>query len=118
VDAINAALGTELACGEARLSASAHRHVAEDHPGDYPICLAAMREVIADPTFVGQDPKHADNFVLVKRIGLTDAKMVLVAVGLEPDAAGTYSVRTSYLIPQRTVDARRSAGRLIIPPAR
>ncbi len=56
--------------------------------------------------------------MLVKRIGLADGRAVLVAIGLEMTAAGTYSVRSSYLIPQRTIDARRQAGRLKIPRRR
>jgi hypothetical protein len=117
VDAINAVLGTELEAGRARLSSAAHRHMAEDHPADYPVCIAAlMAGAIATPTFIGQDPSHARNFALVKRIQRSDGSAVLVAIGLERTPGGTYNVRTSYLIPQRVVDARRAAGRLRIPP--
>ncbi len=94
---INAVLGTELQPGNARISRRAHQHMAEDHPDDYPVCLSALLSVIASPTFIGQDPKHSRNFVLVKRVGLADGRAVLVAVGLKPEA-GTYSVRASYLI--------------------
>ena len=117
VQAINAVLGTELEPGHARLSRAAHRHMATDHSDDYPICREALRGALENPTFIGQDPSHAGNFVLVKRVGLVDGRVVLVAVGLEP-AGGTYAVRTSYLISQRTVDARRSCGRLKAPPSR
>lgn len=113
---INAVLGTELEPGKARLSRSAHRHMAEDHPDDYAACFAALPSAIASPTFIGQDPSHAGNFVLVKRVGLPDGRAVLVAIGLEGGTGGTYSIRTSYLISQRTVDARRLAGRLRIAP--
>ncbi len=119
VDLINATLGTELEPGRARLSSTAHRHMADDHPADYQICIAALKaDAITAPTFIGQDPSHGGNFVLVKRVGLPDGRAVLVAIGLEPNDRGDYSVRTSYLIPQRTINARRGAGRLKIPPAR
>jgi hypothetical protein len=118
VDLINATIGTELEPGRARLSRSAHRHIAKDHAADYTICMAALQaDAITAPTFIGQDPSHAGNFVLVKRVGLPDGRAVLVAIGLEPDDGGNYSVRTSYLIPQRTIDARREAKRLKIPPS-
>ncbi len=119
MDLINAVLGTELDPGHARLSSTAHRHIAEDHAADYPVIIAALEaDAISAPTFIGQDPSHAGNFVLVKRIGLPDERAVLVAIGLEMAPGGTYSVRSSYLIPQRTIDARRQAGRLKIPPPR
>ncbi len=119
VDLINSVLGTELDPGHARLSSTAHRHIAEDHAAEYPVIIAALQaDAIGAPTFIGQDPSHAGNFVLVKRIGLPDGRAVLVAIGLEMAPGGTYSVRSSYLIPQRTIDARRQAGRLKIPPLR
>ncbi len=119
VDLINATLGTEMEPGRARLSRVAHQHMAEGHPADYPLCIAALKAgAITTTTFIGQDPSHAGNFVIVKRIGLPDGRAVLVAIGLEPNVQGNYSVRTSYLIPQRTLDARRLAGRLHLPRPR
>jgi len=117
VDQINIAIGTELEPGDARLSRAAHRHMAEDHPADYPVCIASLPTAIPSPTYIGQDPSHAGNFVLVKRVGLLDGRAVLVAIGLERGRAGIYTIRTSYLIPQRTIDARRLAGRLKIAPS-
>lgn len=114
VDLINSALGTELEPGRAVLSARAHRHMAVDHPADYPICMAALADAIAAPNFIGQDPKHRENFEIVKRVGLPDGRAVLVAIGLEIDDDGCYRVRSSYLISQRTIDARREAKRLVI----
>ena len=114
VDLINATLGTDLEPGNARLSARAHEHIATDHPDDYAICMGALAQAIAAPSFIGQDPTHRANFVLVKRIGLEDGRAVLVAIGLEIDRHGFYAVRSSYLIPQRTIDARRQARRLFI----
>jgi hypothetical protein len=116
VDLINTVLGTELEPGNARLSSRAHSHIAIGHPNDYAICIAALDQAISAPTFVGQDPKQADNFVLVKRDSLPDGKAVLVAIGLKISAEGLYSVRSSYLISQKTIDERRSSGRLKIPP--
>jgi hypothetical protein len=116
VDVINGALGTELEPGRVRLSAQAHRHIAEDHPADYAACIAVLPTAIASPSFIGQAPGHTRNFEMVRRIARPDGQAVLVAIGLEVDDAGDYRVRSCYLISAATVDARRRAGRLIPPP--
>ena len=54
VDLINRTLGTELEPGRVRLSARAHRHIAEDHPDDYQTCMAALPGAVAAPTYIGQ----------------------------------------------------------------
>lgn len=115
-DAINAVLGTELEPGLVRLSAVAHRHMAEDHPDDYPVCIAALPGAIAAPSFIGQAPGHAENFEIIRRIARADGQAVLVAIGLETDEAGEYRVRSCYLVKAKVVDARRLAGRLVAPP--
>lgn len=109
VATINAALGTELEPGPARLSEAAHRHMAEDHPLDYPDCIAVLPQAVTAPTFIGQAPRHGRNFEMVKRIVRPDGKAVLVAIGLEPDDAGAYRVKSCYLISGNTVEARRQA---------
>ena len=116
--AVNAVLDTELEPGNARLSPAAHRHMAEDHPDDYPVCIANLRRAIADPTFIGQAPHHPENFELIRRINRPDGKGVLVAVGLEPDKTGTYRVRSCYLVRREVIDTRRREGRLRPPPPR
>ncbi len=116
VAAINAVLGTELDAGQVRLSETAHRHMAEDHPEDYPDCIAALPHAVAMPTFIGQAPGHTRNFEVVKRIARLDGQTVLVAIGLEPDDTGAYRVKSCYLISAEKVDARRRAGTLKQPP--
>jgi len=115
VDMINAVLGTELEPGPVILSAQAHYHIATDHAGDYALCKAALADALASPTFIGQGPK-ADNFELLRRINHPDGEVVLVAVSLAMDDDGAYRVRSAYLIPQFSVEARRQAGRLKAPP--
>ena len=112
VDAINLARGTEMLPGRASLSSQAHKHIAIDHPADYAICLAHLAATIASPTFVGQAPGHTRNFEMVRRIGLADGRLVLVAIGIERDRSGTYAVRSCYLIKPETVQQRRQNHRL------
>lgn len=119
--AINATLGTELPDGpvylSARaheyLSARAHEHIARDHAADYPIVTRHLRDVVARPTFVGQAPHHGRNMELVGRVPLGGGRgHVLVAVGLEPDDAGRYRVRTAYLLEEHKVEDRRRRNHL------
>jgi hypothetical protein len=109
---INAVLGTELEPGLVRLSRTAHRHMAVDHPADYPVCIAEIAHALAAPSFIGQAPGHGRNFEMIRRIGRTDGSVILVAIGLEPDDRGDYSVRTCYLLEAFKVDERRRQGRL------
>ncbi len=115
VDLINRTLGTEIEPGRVRLSGRAHRHIAEDHPGDYATCMKALPSAIAAPTYIGQAPHHARNIELVKRVRGIEGWMVLVAVGLEADRRGDYRVRSAYLIREATVEGRRLRGRLAVP---
>jgi hypothetical protein len=89
--------------------------MAEDHPSDYATCIAALPAAIASPSFIGQTPGHTRTFELVRRIARVAGRVVLVAVGLEMDAAGEYRGQSCYLVLAITVDARRRAGRLIAP---
>jgi hypothetical protein len=116
--AVNAAIGADLVPGRVRLSAQAHRHMAEDHADDYQACFAALPLAIASPSFAGQAPGQTRNFELIRRIARPDGKSVLVAIGLEPDDAGDYRVRSCYLVRADTVDERRRNGRLraVLPP--
>lgn len=113
VQLVNAALGTELEPGNVRMSAAAHRHMAEDHPDDYAVCAASLSLAIAEPSFIGQAPEHTSNFEMVRRIRHPDGKAVLAEIGLERDCAGDYRVRSCYLIAAATVDERRRRRRLI-----
>ena len=112
---INRTLGTDLRPGRVRLSRAAHRHIAEDHPDDYATCMAALPTAIAAPSYIGQAPHHGGNFELVRRVHGLRGRVLLVAVGLEPDGRGDYRVRSAYLIDEADVDSRRLRGRLRLP---
>ncbi len=94
------------------MSAAAHRHMAEDHPADYATCFAELPRAIADPDFVGQSPRHAHNFELVKRVRAANQRIVLVALGLDRDERGRYRVRSCYTIDWSDLDRRRASGHL------
>jgi hypothetical protein len=112
-DKINSALGTDLEAGEVWLSKIAHQHIAVDHPEDYPFIMASLVEIVTGPLYVGQDPKHASNFYLVKPLpAAAPNPHALVAIGFELNRHGSYNVRTAYSINQATVNQRRSAKRL------
>jgi hypothetical protein len=110
--AINAALGTELDPADVWVSKAAHQHIALDHADDYPATKANIVDIITAPMWVGQDPKHGANFYLVRRVAQEGADAVLIAIGLEPNEYGTYSVRTAYAISDADILARRLRGSL------
>ena len=110
--AINAALGTELDPGDVWVSKAAHQHIAVDHADDYAAVKANIIDIITAPTWVGQDPKHAENFYLVRRVPQQGKEAVLIAIGLEPNEYGTYNVRTAYAISEDDILARRLRGSL------
>ncbi len=113
IDKVNQALGTELDPGDVWLSPGAHRHIAVDHPDDYPFIMAVIADVVAQPLYVGQDPKHGRNFYIVRPLPAgAPNPHALVSIGLARDEVGRYRVRTAYTISQDTVTARRSAKRL------
>lgn len=112
MDKINSVLGADLEQGDVWVSSACHRHMAIDHPEDYPVIMAALETIVAHPLYVGQDPKHGRNFYLVRPIGGGANPYALVSIGLEPNKHGGYNVRTAYTISQETVDKRRAARRL------
>ncbi|WP_148213395.1 PBECR2 nuclease fold domain-containing protein [Rhodospirillum centenum] len=107
---VNRTLGTDLDSAPVHMSGLAHRHAAEKHPGDYPLCLPHLRDAVRDPTFIGQAPKHRDNIELIRRIPGGGGSGVLVAVSVETDAAGRYRVRSFYVVSQEEIDRKRAKG--------
>lgn len=118
VAAVGASLGIILTPGRVRLSARAHRHIAEDHPDDYAACISALPAAVATPTFAGQAPHHRGNFEIVRDLARPDGQHVLVAIGLRRDADGCYRVRSCYLIAPAKVARRRRKNwlRPVAPP--
>lgn len=110
VDKINQALGVDLAPGVVSVSSACHRHIAEDHPDDYPHIMEALASIVTGPLYIGQDPKHADNFYVVRPLPEGAPNPYgLVAIGFERNKEGGYRVKSAYTINQVTVDKRRAA---------
>jgi phage-Barnase-EndoU-ColicinE5/D-RelE like nuclease3 len=110
---INKAISTELDPADVWVSKACHAHIATDHPNDYSIIMANFVEIVRSPTFVGQDPKHGENFDLVKRVpNEGQSNFILVAIGLTLSEHGTFNVRTAYRISQADIDMRRLRGSL------
>lgn len=118
VTPINRALGTKLDSADVWVSKACHMHIALDHPGDYDLIISNIVDIIRNPTWVGQDPKHGENFYLVKSIPTDDGReLALIAIGLTLSAHGTYSVRSGYSIDQTDLDSRRAKGsvKMLLP---
>jgi len=114
VDMLYKTLGLEMDEGTAFLSKLGHFHIATDHPSDYPVCFPLLEQVVADPTYVGQDPKHAGNIIFIRRIQTSDDDHMLVAIGIDLKK-GKYHIRSCYLTEAEKIYNRRSAGYLFAP---
>ena len=113
-DLINSALDTELEVADVWVSKACHRHIADDHPDDYPVIMANLIDVLRSPTYAGQDARHGGAFYLVKRVepGVQNRDFALVVIALEVSQHSTYNVRTAYTIKQSDIDSRRLNGAL------
>lgn len=113
VDMINRTIGTELQPGLARLSSKAHRHVKLDHPEDYALCMLFIDAMVKEPSFIGQAPKHGRNFELLRRIPGRNGDATLVAVQMEPDEKGDYSIVSFYRIIASELHSKRTRGHIL-----
>jgi len=116
VDLINRTLGTELEPGDAILTATADRHIANDHPNDYGLVKASLGLVIESPTYIGQSPHHAESFELVRRVvGSNGIDIVLAAITLTRNEYGNYNVHSAYRLTEEKVTGRIKRGHLCLP---
>jgi hypothetical protein len=111
---INKALGTELDVADVWVSKACHGHIADDHPDDYQIVMANLIDILRSPSYAGQDAHNPKGFYLVKRVEtpVNGREFVLVAIGLELSAFGTYNVKSAYTMKQGQVNSRRLKGAL------
>jgi hypothetical protein len=113
VSRINATIGTSLAPGEVTVSKAAHAHIALDHPTEYPAIMAALANIVANPAFVGQDPKHPHAFYLVEAVTSPLGSHALVAIGFQRDKTGHYRVKSAYALKASQFAGRLQTGRLV-----
>lgn len=114
VDAINRTLDYELEPGNVIFTAAAQRHAFKSHPDDYPRCLPHVGSVVTDPHYLGDDLRNPGKIELVARIPAL-GKGLLVAIVVEPDDNGDYSVASCYPVGETKIENRRQAMHLKIP---
>jgi phage-Barnase-EndoU-ColicinE5/D-RelE like nuclease3 len=112
VDAINKALGLELEAGELMLKPAAQVHAANHHTEEYPVILPCLPEVLASALYVGDDHGNAGKIELIGRIRELD-QFILIAVIIEVDAKGFYSVASFYPVSKTKIQGRREKGFLV-----
>lgn len=115
VDMINRTLNTHLEPGEVRLSAAAHKHIARDHPEDYALVMTEIQNAVRSPNFIGQAPKHGQNFEMIRRTKGSNNSVVLIAIGLDVDDQGDYRIKSAYTIKSESLDQRRKSGHVMTP---
>lgn len=113
VDRINARLGTSLVPGVVTVSKAAHAHIAEDHPLEYAAVMAALPGLIANPAFIGQDPKHPHAFYLLDALQTSVGSYALVAIGFTLSSGNTYQVKSAYGLKAYQFTSRVRAGRIV-----
>ena len=109
VTAINRALGLELEEGELVLKSAAQVHAANRHPEEYQVILPCLSEVLASALYVGDDHDNAGKIELIGRIREIDL-FILIAIIIEVDAKGFYSVASFYPVSQPKIQGRRDKG--------
>jgi len=87
-----------------------------DAKDDYELCMRNLELCLASPTYIGLHPTHSGKLMLVRRV-MTDERLVLIAVGLEPDGRGAYGIASAYCIREEKVTQWRESGQLV-PPRR
>ena len=105
VEAINRALGLELDAGEVWMTGTAQRHVAKEHPEDYPVCRCRLSRTVGAPLYIGQGPQRT-NIELVTRTRGSPDIAILVAVGMKPKC-GRYFVKSMYMISEDKITNNR-----------
>ena len=104
IEIVNRILGVSLLPGAVIFRAAEQDHAFERHSEQYLRCLPFIRAAIANPTYVGQSPRHLTGFELVRETD--DSVYVLVALTLVTDEAGAYPVQSLYPVGRNTVMGR------------
>jgi hypothetical protein len=110
-DVINLTLGLELDPGPVILSRGAQKHALSSHPAEYPLCLPHVAAVIANPLYLGDDFRNGGKIEMIGRVPALGS-FLLVAVTIEQDSAGRYSVCSFYPISEKKIQPRRERGYL------
>ncbi len=113
VDRINRTCGTALVSGSVTMSKAAHEHIALDHPQEYALIMQALPSLIANPVFIGRDPKHPHAFYLVDALSTPVGSHAMVAIGFALSPGGTYQVKSAYGLKGHQFTSRVKAGRVI-----
>lgn len=113
VERINARLGTNLVPGMVTVSKAAHAHIANDHSLEYAQIMAALPGLIANPAFIGHDPKHPHAFYLIDALQTAVGSYAMVAIGFALSPGGTYQVKSAYGLKATQFTSRVKAGRVV-----
>ena len=109
-DLIENTLNIEVDPGQVKFSAAAQQHAYIKHPGDVPLIVPHLSQIIASPSYMGDDFKNPGKIELVSRIqGVPGAALVALTVERN-ETDGFYHVCSSYMITQSELDKKRDKG--------
>ena len=106
IDKFNTITGQNLACGYIYQSDGLYKHVQKHHPNELNN-LNYISSTIANPDYVGHNPKEPNSIELVKRINGN----VMVCIKLDIDKNYLY-VASVFEISEAKLNNRLASGRL------
>jgi hypothetical protein len=106
---VNKLLGLGIKSSKVYVSRKVIEHIIEKHPKDYSVCLTSLEDVIQNPDYIGQSPKHTEKYELIK---ITDDGIVLVALNSIANEKGNYPVESAYIIDEGALKRRIRIGHL------
>ncbi len=110
IEKIHTLIGVSLQVTEVYIYRGAIKHIKKRHPGIWEAHGQQIPDIIANPDYVGRNPKEADSVELYKYI----TKDLLLAIKLDP--SGYLFVSSLYDLhnAQYKIQKRLSSGRIVI----
>lgn len=109
---IQSCLGIEVEHGEVILPHSGQVHAKRQHPSDYDVLLPHLKQIISDPLYGGEHPRHADKIELYGRVFAINS-YAMVAISLEKAERGGYRVSSFFCVKNEDVQSRKEKGRIV-----
>lgn len=118
VEKIHRCLGIELAPAEVVFWGRRQEHAFKKEPHREPICSPHYKATVADPSHIGQQPRHKDKgFELVKVVPVHGP--ILLAIGLavvKSRGRSLYVVYSTYPLQQNSLERRIRKGTTFVVP--
>ena len=114
IELVGYALERKLPRGNVHFSAVSQDHAFERHGAEFLVCFPHVAATIITPDHIGQSPRHAEGFEMLRALDEISGygAHVLVAISLDLDDAGRYAIQSVYPIGYAAVRRRLRKGYL------